>query len=840
MGAHQAMNKKGSVDVYKGHPSHAPALHGLGDALLERISEAGFIADQKGNLIAANTRLCRWIGWGLDELLSMHSSDILHLAHSGSAAPPRRRRKLMIGEDLKCQLRRKDDSLISAVLSTSRLDSGEVLGLVGEDADDRKALDLASTRLAAIVESSDDAIIAKDFNGIVTDWNAGAEKLFGYTADEMIGQPITKIFPPDRLREEDGILARIRKGQRVDHFETVRQTKSKKLIDVSVTISPIKNDSGSIIGASKIARDISTAKAHEREITRMTRLYDALSQVNQAIVHAKNRDNLFASVCEVLVERGGFSMAWIGCHEQESHALIPVATYGDAFELTKKHEVAVDDSAEGGGPSGTAFKTGRHYICNDVASDAATKPWQDQLRLAGYQASAAFPILERGCVQGTLNVYVDQAGFFKDQEIALLDEAAQDISFALDSFVRDRERRNAESVAKNEAAFSNTMIESMPGIVYFYDSLGQLLRWNRNLEFMSGYSGDEIRKMHPGDFFTDDDKTEIERNMIEALERGNSSTEASLQAKDGGRTPVMLTVRRVEYNGTPCLVCMGFDISKRLQAEVALRHLNESLENQVAMRTRELQGALDKAMAADEVKSVFLATMSHELRTPLNSIIGFTGILLQGLAGELNQEQAKQLGMVQSSAEHLLDLINDVLDISKIEAGQLEIHPEDFDLFALLERTMAIVRPLADKKGLALSADISQAIHGMHSDRRRVEQIVINLLNNAIKFTERGSVILSAELIDNFRQAPYPEPIQVVRIQIADTGIGIDSENISTLFQPFRQLDAGLTRQHEGTGLGLAISRRLANLLHGEIYVESEPAKGSTFSVMLPLHGVNP
>ena len=162
----------------------------------------------------------------------------------------------------------------------------------------------------------------------------------------------------------------------------------------------------------------------------------------------------------------------------------------------------------------------------------------------------------------------------------------------------------------------------------------------------------------------------------------------------------------------------------------------------MARRTAELAVAKERAESADRLKSAFLATMSHELRTPLNSIIGFTGIMLQGLAGPLNAEQTKQLGMVQSSARHLLALINDVLDISKIEAGQLEIRAEQFDLRSSLEKVAALVKPLAEKKGLALrvvlSPDVGQAV----SDRLRVEQVLLNLLNNAVKFTERGEVTL--------------------------------------------------------------------------------------------------
>jgi PAS domain S-box-containing protein len=239
---------------------------------------------------------------------------------------------------------------------------------------------------------------------------------------------------------------------------------------------------------------------------------------------------------------------------------------------------------------------------------------------------------------------------------------------------------------------------------------------------------------------------------------------------------------------------------------------------------REILRAKESAESADRIKSAFLASMSHELRTPLNSIIGFTGILLQGLAGELNTEQKKQMGMIQSSARHLLQLINDVLDISKIEAGQLNLSIERYNLYESFEGVIQTIRLMAEKKGLKLLLDFNPEAGYVVSDRRRVEQILINLVNNAIKFTDRGKVCIKSTL----------EGGRIV-ISITDTGIGISPENMSTLFEAFRQIDRGLARRYEGTGLGLSICRGLIEMLGGEIWAKSEgESMGSTFTFTLP------
>jgi hypothetical protein len=253
-------------------------------------------------------------------------------------------------------------------------------------------------------------------------------------------------------------------------------------------------------------------------------------------------------------------------------------------------------------------------------------------------------------------------------------------------------------------------------------------------------------------------------------------------------------------------------------------------ENELKKYAEQLEVANVRLKEADHVKSVFLATMSHELRTPLNSIIGFTSVILKGLPGPLTDTQKKQLCMVKESADHLLKLINDILDISKLEAGQMSVINEPFDLRKAVEKVVQTVSPLAEKKGLTIVSRLAAEVDWIISDELRVEQIIINLLNNAIKFSNRGEIRISSRVIDG----GSPDS-RCVEIEVTDQGIGIKPEDMKKLFKSFRQVDAKIARQHEGTGLGLAICKRLVKLLGGDIRAESEWDVGSRFTFSLPL-----
>lgn len=249
-----------------------------------------------------------------------------------------------------------------------------------------------------------------------------------------------------------------------------------------------------------------------------------------------------------------------------------------------------------------------------------------------------------------------------------------------------------------------------------------------------------------------------------------------------------------------------------MPSPIQLRKVNEEL-TRANIRLKEL----------DHLKSMFIASMSHELRTPLNSIMGFTGIILQGMVGKISDEQRKQLTMVKSSSTHLLSLINDIIDVSKVEAGKVDIYVKKFDLLSITKEIINSFTVLTKEKDLKIDLEMPKKIM-VESDERRVKQILVNFVSNAIKFTDKGSVSVCVLQISD----------SAIEISVADTGIGIKNEDMDKLFKAFSRIPVeGVIK--EGTGLGLYLSRKISELLGGEIKAESEFGKGTVFTLTLPI-----
>ncbi len=426
------------------------------------------------------------------------------------------------------------------------------------------------------------------------------------------------------------------------------------------------------------------------------------------------------------------------------------------------------------------------------------------------------------------------------------------------------DRKQAEKALRySEQKFMKAFHATPDAIVISRAADGLLLEVNEVFLRLAGYSRDEVSNKTTVDLGLWADPVDRERYVAGVREQGRvRDMEARFRMKTGTILDGLVSGESILLGNDPCLLTIIRDVTERKKTEKELEKHRLHLEEMVSERTDELnrsrealRRSLEDVTAAkkdleeanarlqelDRLKSLFIASMSHELRTPMNSIIGFTGILLQGLAGELNAEQRKQLGMVKSSAEHLLSLITDIIDLSKIEAGKIDLSMEPFDLSGVVREILGSFQVMAERKSLSLSAEIPSGII-LVSDKRRIRQVLVNLVGNAMKFTEQGGVSVTARRMRRKKEVDAelgPQHAETdgdfMEVSVADTGMGIKGEDLDKLFKSFSQVTTAESPKREGTGLGLYLSKRLVTLLGGEIGVESEFGKGSVFSFTLPM-----
>ncbi|KPC54609.1 CHASE domain-containing hybrid sensor histidine kinase/response regulator [Amantichitinum ursilacus] len=641
-------------------------------------------------------------------------------------------------------------------------------------------------RRAAIVESSIDAIIGKGLDGKVTSWNQGAERLFGYRAAEAIGCNL-----PERLAEQEAqelqIQRRVVAGEAIPAFETVRRHRDGRMLDVSISLSPVRDADGKIIGISKTVRDISEQKATQEQIRQLNSNLEAqvsvrteelatalrernvlLQTINEQLLYSvSDPDGRILEVNQRLCEASGYTREeLIG----QNHRIFNSGVHPQGFWAGLWHTIS----------HGQAW---RGEICN-VAKDGSLR-WFNTV-IAPYADA-----------DGVIERYV-----------------------ALRVDVTDRKLSNMEVDRLNNLLGSVLRAASEYSIIAT-DLDGIITVFNEGAERMLGYRADELVGKVTPELLHVREEVEMRRHKYE-LELGvplpgvrtlmamagrtdAAENEWTYVRRDGSHIPVSIVVTAIRDEQGEATGYLGIaqDISRRREFEAGLRQAREMAE------------------AASVAKSQFLANMSHEIRTPMNAVLGMLQLLRQT---ELDTRQLDYTSKAQTAATSLLGLLNDILDFSKIDAGklQLDIHP--FELEELLRDLAVILSGSYGNKNVEVMYQLPPTLPAMvRGDQLRLQQILINLAGNALKFTDHGYVVVGIEALARSAQRIN------LRFSVRDTGIGIEPDHLQRIFDGFTQAEASTTRRYGGTGLGLAISKKLVDLMGGQLQVTSTRGEGSRF-----------
>ncbi len=759
------------------------------------------ITDADGCVEWVNDGFERITGYTLDEVIGTPPGSILQGPETNPSTVAFMSEKLSKGEGFFTEIlnytKQGERYWLALDVRPVSNDQGEVVNFIAIESEitERRLIDEEQRRLAAIVGSSDDAIISKNLDGIITSWNPAAEKIFGYSAEETIGQPMAMLVPPERADEEPKILAKLRQGEKVDHFETVRVRKDGGLIDVSVSISPIQGRDGSIIGASKIARDITERNRQQKALEQSLELLEIVQKTQLRFIREQDPSKIFSELLDDLLRITKSEYGFIGelRHTPEGQPFIK------AYGITN---IAWDDQNqrfyEDNAPTGlelhkldnffgSVVLTGETILTNEPAKDPrSTGLPKGPPKL---DAFLGIPFFHGSETIGMLAIANRTGGY--DQAIAdflrpLIGASANILgAYRTERTLKDREKRMS--------AVLETVVD---GIVTINNN-GTIETFNPAAMRIFGYKAEEtvghnVKMLMPEPYHTEHD------GYLQNFHEGGEAKVIGIgrevigQRKDGSTFPMELAVSEMEVGGVQMFTGIVRDITDRKQAET--------------------------------MKTEFISTVSHELRTPLTSIKGSLGLIKSGAIGELPDKLKSMLEIAYNNSDRLVRLINDILDIEKIAAGKMDFQMVPMELGSLLEQAIDANKGYGGEHGVSfvLSSDLPEA--KVDGDHDRLMQVLANLMSNAAKFSPKGdTVTISLSRHDTG-----------YRVAVADCGPGIQENFRDKIFGRFHQADSSDTRSKGGTGLGLNITKAIVEQHGGTIGFETEVGKGTTFFFDLP------
>ena len=774
-------------------------------AIIESSYDAILSEDLEGTILTWNRAAEIIFGYKASEIIGRPISILVPTDYDDETTTIRNR--VLRGEGIEqfeTMRRRKDGSFIDVSLTASPVkdDAGKTIGIskVARDITAKKRAETESAYLAAIIESSDDAIIGKTLKSVITSWNKAAELMFGYTAAEAIGQLIYLIIPEGRRGEEAEILERLRRGERIEHFETVRRKKDGTLVDVSLTISPIKDAKGNVIGASKIARDITFRKGAERASARLAAIVQSsddaiVSKTLDGIITSWNRaaEKMFGYTAEEAIGRQVYLIIPTERHDEEADILARLRR-GEQIEhfetvRRKKDGTLIDVSLT---ISPIKDAQGNIVGASKIARDiTAHKKASQQLE----ESLQTLEIINR--VGQTISSELDLQNVVQ----TLTDAATALTGAAFGSFFYNvLDERGASYMLYTLSGVPRKHFEDFP-MPRATDLFGPTFRGEGVMRI------DDVKK----------DPRYGKNSPYFGMPHGHLPVTSYLAVPVRSRSGDVLGGL---FFGHPK---PGVFSERHEQIVVGLAGQAAS-----AMDNARLYDAMRKAHSeaatANRLKDEFLATVSHELRTPLSAILGWARMLDTGQLDDESRNKAVETIVRNAVAQG--QIIEDILDVSRIITGKLRLEISPVDIGRIVADAVDSVRPTAEAKGVRLQKVLDTRGNIIRGDSHRLQQIMWNLLSNAIKFTPKGGrVQVTISRIDSR-----------VEIVVNDTGQGIKREFLPYVFDRFRQSDSSTVRTHGGLGLGLAIVRHLTELHGGAVSALSPgEGQGATFTVQLPL-----